>query len=86
MGFTKDGEFSITFHCDSCPAALKASGTFLECSTYAGRQNWIALKRTGFDWTYHCPACAEQAQRDHDEHKRNEERRERMKALNEGRK
>jgi hypothetical protein len=51
----------------------------------ARASGWVSFKRVGRDWSYHCRQCAAQAERDHQEHARNEAERERIKARNESR-
>jgi len=82
----------ITFYCDTGDESesinVDAHRTWVNAgqSDYmvaeAQLTNWIALKRAGQPWTHHCPKCAEQAEREHEIHKRNEADRERLKARN----
>jgi hypothetical protein len=53
------------------------------CWDVARATGWVSFKRTGQPWSYHCPACAAQAERDHQEHYRHEQERERIKLRNE---
>jgi hypothetical protein len=84
MTWKKDDEFSITFSCDTCPEQHRvAGGNFIEASAAVSASGWISLKRQGFAWTNHCARCSAQAERDHEEHKRQEAARDRLKARNE---
>jgi hypothetical protein len=85
MSWTKD-ENTVTFMCDSCSEELRYAGqSFVTCSALMRGDGWLSLKRTGFEWTHHCPKCIPEAQREHEEYKRNAERREQMKVRNESR-
>ena len=86
----------ITFYCDTCQeshvvniADARAGSSrrepypdLLPCWDYAGGLGWVSFKRTGHDWTYHCPKCAAQAAADHAEWNRQERERERVKERN----
>jgi hypothetical protein len=88
---------TVTFTCDTCPTTLAVDGnvarcdstreasasTFMICWDVARATGWVSFKRTGQPWSYHCPACAAQAERDHQEHYRHEQERERIKLRNE---
>ncbi len=52
------------------------------CWEYARGLGWVSFKRTGRDWTYHCPTCAEKAAAEHAEWNRQERERERIKERN----
>lgn len=89
---------TIKFACDTCPSTLDVDAnvsrlnttdpyatTFKVCWDGARASGWVSFKRVGFPWTYHCPKCASEAEREHAEHYRNEVERERIKARNESR-
>ena len=86
----------ITFYCDTCQeshvvniANARASTTrrepfpnLLPCWDIAHARGWVSFKRIGYAWTYHCPACADQAAADHAEWNKQERERERVKERN----
>ena len=86
----------ITFYCDTCQeshvvniANARASTTrrepfpnLLPCWDIAHARGWVSFKRIGYAWTYHCPACADQAAADHAEWNKQEQERERIKERN----
>ncbi len=76
---------NFQFACDTgeCLASLIiVASDFATASHSAKETGWVTHKRVGRNWTYHCPACAEQAERDHQEHLKREQERERIKARN----
>lgn len=96
MSWEKDA-VGITFHCDTCEefflnvniADARAGSSrrepypdLLPCWEYARGLGWVSFKRTGRDWTYHCPTCAEKAAAEHAEWNRQERERERVKERN----
>lgn len=88
---------TIVFECDSsgevatCEMA-KIRGTcngvsphdtdFGLCWRYLKGLGWVSFKRTGKPWTYHCPKCAVDAEREHHEWTHNDHERERLKKRN----
>ena len=83
MSWDQSGD-AIQFSCETgeCMNSFTARVTFAEAWASAKQNGWVSFKRSGRNWTYHCPACADQAERDHEAHKRNEAERERIKARN----
>lgn len=76
-------DHAITFSCDACPMTHKVSGSdFAVAHAHVVSKGWRSLKRVGQPWSDFCPGCVPQAERDHNEHKRREEQRERIKARN----
>jgi hypothetical protein len=83
MSFDRNDDNNTTlFKCDTCPATLSLIGTFGDCAEACRSKGWIMLKRIGYDWSHHCPACAPAAEKDHVEYKQREAERERVKARN----
>jgi hypothetical protein len=85
VSWYRPDECSLIFACDTCPAEYKVLGlslSFVGASDHMRSIGWITLKRVGRDWTHHCPECASQAQHDHEDHKRAEAERERIKQRN----
>lgn len=98
MSFDKGVNGTITFDCDSeaCLESFNVNiadaraGTsrrepfpdLLPCWDIALDIGWVSFKRTGHDWTYHCPKCAEKAAADHAEWNKSERERERVKERN----
>lgn len=84
MSWQVTDDEGLAFFCDSgeCDARVGFREDFAPSWARAKEIGWLTLKRTGRDWTHHCPLCAPQAERDHEAHKRNEAERERLKARN----
>jgi hypothetical protein len=97
MSWSRDCD-TVSFACDSgeCQNVLDVDGnvarlnstreatasTFAICNDVARGLGWVSFKRVGRPWTYHCSACAEQAECDHEEYLNREQERERIKQRN----
>jgi predicted RNA-binding Zn-ribbon protein involved in translation (DUF1610 family) len=87
-------EAGVVFECDSCGLSTevntakvsqtrsKLDTNFTICWRYLQSGGWRSFKRTGRPWSYHCPGCGAEAEKDHADWFRHEGERERIKAYN----
>ena len=84
-------ETHVIFACDAIDCEIHTAvpiipvekqSDFGGCFKRVQELGWVSFKRTGREWTYHCPKCAEQAAADHAEWNKAERERERIKERN----
>lgn len=79
------GSTPYTFVCDSECGANKSihADSFVKAALEVKEKyGWVAFKRTGHQWTYHCADCAERGKREHEEGVRRDEERARLRERN----
>lgn len=92
-----EAEGVIVFECESCDRVDRVNvqetrdtaekpepntTDFIMCWRRQMGVGWRSFKRTGRNWSYHCPACGAQAEQDHRDFQSQERERERLKARN----
>jgi hypothetical protein len=87
---------TITFECDTCDVVVDCDiktvrataqpsdyeTDFAVCFRYMRGIGWRSFKRSGRAWSYHCTACGPQAEVEHNDHRRLEDERDRIRSRN----
>lgn len=96
MAWDKTDDETLSFECDSCAEVVDLNvdriremafpepktPDFCMCWRYLQGIGWRSFKRIGRDWTYHCAKCGPEAETAHNEWRRQENERERIRSRN----